>query len=92
MSETAEQPEAQQRQLPPLKETRWVNVNIAIGDPDADGTRELSFVTGITIQGAPELTTFVLSADAQKYLVEQFSGGITVAQPGDVPPLPPDQG
>lgn len=76
----------QQQQLPPLEETRWVNVQIAVSDADQSGARELTFVTGPL-----KLTTYVLPPDAQRYIAEQFTGGITIAQPGEVPPAPTPQ-
>lgn len=80
----------QDRPAPILKETRYANANMTVSDADQDGTRELSFVTGYSLQGTPELNTFILTAEAQKFLAERFSGGITIAQPGDVPKPPPD--
>jgi hypothetical protein len=72
-----------QQQLPPLKETRWVNVQIAVGDADDSGARELTFVTGPL-----ELTTYVLPPDAQEYIAKQFSGGIDIVPASALPPSP----
>jgi len=73
------------QQMPPIKETRYINANIIVGDPDEAGNREITFPVG-----GLELMTFVVAPEAQKFVVKRFTGGIDIAGPGDLPPDPAD--
>lgn len=78
-------PEQAPQGAPPIEETRYSNTPVAIGARDEDGRRELTFVV------APlKLITFILPADLQQHMVKEFTGGIEVARPGDVPAAPSD--
>jgi hypothetical protein len=65
---------------PIIRDTRFANTPFGIGGADENGTRELSFIVG---QG--EIHTYLISAEASDQMVKELTGGIQIAQPGDVP-------